>query len=399
MYSALSQEGPDLQPHLLSTVNLAQALTTLPIVEGNSAILLDEYGDSIDRLIADIDCARQQVHLLYYIFADDTTGQRIAEALGRAAKRGVICRVLVDGLGSRPALRRFLPHLRACGVQARAISPPGWAHLLRRRHTSRLDLCNHRKIAIIDSAVAYTGSQNIVDPDFKHGIQYEELVVRLQGPIVDQLQAVFLSDWYVETHELLASPASASPFGAVVAQAVASGPEYQVEANQCLFISLLYGAQRRIVLTTPYFIPDTALLTALETAALRGVETHLILSQAAGQFLVSQAQRSFYAELLAIGVRIHLYQPRFLHATHLSIDDDVIVIGSSNLDRRLDRRSFSLNAEISVVLYGEELAAALHAVQDRYFADAHLLTAEEWEGRSRASRVVQNTCRLLDALL
>ena len=390
---------PHLDERLRPMAALAQALSTLPILDGNVVDLLDDYDGAIDRLIADIDGASLHIHVLYYIFADDATGKRVADALLRAARRGVTCRVLIDSLGSRPSLGTLLPRLRAGGIQAYAIAPPSWAHLLRRSETSRIDLRNHRKIVVIDGAIGYTGSQNIVDADFKRGIIYEEVVVRLRGPIVRQLQSVFLGDWYLEAHELLDSPdlsGEMPPDGSVVAQAVPSGPEYSTEANQRLFISLLYGARSRIVLTSPYFIPDTPLLNALETAALRGVDTHLVVSQAADQILVSQAQRSFYAELLEMGVIIHLYRaPRFLHAKHLSIDDDLVVIGSSNLDRR----SFALNSEISVLFYGHDVATRLHVIERQYFANAHLLTAEEWQKRPWHSKVIQNTARLMDELL
>ncbi|MEO7000448.1 MAG: cardiolipin synthase [Ktedonobacterales bacterium] len=380
------------------TVALTQALTHLPILDGNAVELLEDYNATIDRLIADINAAQDTVHVLYYIFAADVTGRKVADALVRAAARGVTCRVLVDALGSRPALRALLPKLRAGGIEAYAVSPFSLAHLFRRHRTSRIDLRNHRKIVVLDGQIAYTGSQNIVDADFKRGIVYEELVARLTGGIVRQLQAVFLGDWYLETQQLLEGRdvlRKLTRTGEIAAQALPSGPEYPIEANQRLFTSLLHCARRRIVLTSPYFIPDAALLNALETAALRGVETHLVVSQAADQFLVCQAQRSFYAELLAMGVQIHLYTPAFLHAKHLSVDDDLVVIGSSNLDRR----SFALNAEISVVFYGNEVAKRLHAIEQRYFEHALALTAEEWAARPWYSKILQNIARLMDVLL
>jgi len=390
---------PHLDKWLQPTAALAQALSALPILDGNGADLLDNYEGSIDRLIGDIDDATRHIHVLFYIFADDATGKRVADALLRAARRGVTCRLLIDGLGSRPSLGSLLPRLRAGGVQAHAIAPPSWAHLLRYSETSRIDLRNHRKVVVIDGAIGYTGSQNIVDADFKGGLVYDELVVRLRGPIVGQLQSVFLGDWFLETHELLDNPDLVHDLpasGSIVAQTIPSGPEYPTAANQRLFTSLLYGARSRIVLTSPYFIPDATFLNALETAALRGVDTHLIVSQAADQALVSQAQRSFYAELLEMGVQIHLYRaPRFLHAKHLSIDADLAIIGSSNLDRR----SFALNSEISVLFYGHDVASRLRVIEERYMANAHQLTAEEWLKRPWPVKVIQNTARLMDELL
>jgi cardiolipin synthase len=387
---------PHLDARLWSTAKLAHALSTLPILDGNSAVLLDDYQGAIDRLITDIDRSHSYIYVLYYIFADDATGRRVVQALQRAAVRGVTCYVLLDGLGSRPYLKRILPELHAAGVKAHTFAPPSLAHVFARSQTSRIDLRNHRKIVVIDGLIGYTGSQNIVDPGFKPGIVYEELVVRLSGPIVHQLESVFLGDWFLQTHELLETrEPEPDPVGPVVAQALPSGPEYSTEANQRLFISLLYGARDRIVLTSPYFIPDRSLLVALETAALRGVDTHLVVSEAADQFLVCQAQRSFYSELLSMRVQIHLYGPGFLHAKHLSIDDDLVVIGSSNLDRR----SFALNSEISVLFYGHDMASRLAAIEDRYFASSRLLTGEEWDARPAHARVLQNSARLMDAVL
>src|SRR5262249_7820535 len=162
-----------------------------------------------------------------------------------------------------------------------------------------------------------------------------------------------------------------------------------------LFVALVHGACKRVVLTTPYFIPDEPLLQAMETAVLRGVEVHLAVSEKADQFFVSQAQRSYYEELLEAGVHIHLYRKNFLHAKHLSIDDAVALIGTSNLDIR----SFALNAEVMLMLYDTDVVAQLAAEQERYYANSRLLTLTDWEQRSFASKVAQNLARLLSPLL
>jgi cardiolipin synthase A/B len=267
-----------------------------------------------------------------------------------------------------------------------------------RPHHARIDLRNHRKIAVIDGRIGYTGSQNLVDPDFKPGITYEELVVRVTGPVVLQLQAVFAADWFLETEEVLDTLEvfpDPDVTGKVAAQVLPSGPDYPATNVQRLIVALVHGARTRVVITTPYFIPDDALMQALETAVMRGVEVHVVVSLLADQLLVSLAQRSYYTELLAAGVRIHRYRDKFLHAKHLSIDDRVALIGSSNMDIR----SFVLNAEVSLVLYDADAALRLRAQQERYFAGAELLSLGEWKKRSLVTKVSENMARLVSPLL
>lgn len=388
-----SQE-PELPGTLQQAATLIQNLGQFPNVDGNAATLLADYDGSIARLVADIDGAKDHVHLLYYIFADDRTGWSIIEALARAIERGVTCRVLIDALGSRAWASRVVEALSQRGVAVHLVLPVG----LLRRKSARADLRNHRKIAVIDGAIGYVGSQNIVDSDFKPGITNQELVVRVTGPVVLELQAVFVADWYLETQEVLETadlfPEPART-GHVVAQVLPSGPDYPEAAVGRLIEALIYGARRRVVITTPYFIPNEALLHALETATLRGVEVHLVLSKPVDQILVSLAQRSYYTDLLAAGVRIHLYRDKLLHAKHVSVDRRVSLIGSSNIDMR----SFILNSEVSLVLFDREITAELHTEQERYFSSSEELSLETWRARPLTSKIVENIARLVSPLL
>ncbi len=340
---------PDVGPELQHAVTLAENLGDFPILGGNSAEILADYAGTIDRLVADIDMAQNHVHLLFYIIADDATAGRVIAALERAVERGIACRVLADSLGSRPEFQRMLPRLLSAGILAEETMRVGFF----RRHTGRIDLRNHRKIAVIDGDIGYVGSQNLIDSTFKRGLTYEELNVRLCGPIVLELQAVFADDWFVEVGEFLGEaryfpePRIA---GEVAAQTLPSGPGYPRENNQRLVVSLIHAATKKLVITMPYLIPDGALLQALQTSVLRGVEVTLVVPMQMDQVLVFLGQRSYYDELLSSGVRICRYGKRFLHAKHISVDGRIAWIGSSNLDIR----SFSLNAEIVVLLYDEE---------------------------------------------
>ena len=385
---------PDVGAELEHSVRLAENLGKLPILGGNAADVLAEYDAMIDRLVNDIDAAHDHVHLLTYIFGDDATSARVVDALGRAVERGLVCRVLVDSLGSRPAFHKLRPRLQKRGILAEETLRVGFF----RRKTGRIDLRNHRKIAVIDGAIAYTGSQNLVDSTFKPGLTYEELNVRVSGPIALEMQAVFAEDWYVETGEFL-DDARYFPdpqvAGEVPAQVLPSGPTYPRENNQRLIVSLIHAANRRIVIAMPYLIPDDALLQALQTAVLRDVEVTLVVPLQMDQVLVCLAQRSYYDELMDSGVRICRYGKRFLHAKHVTIDSAIAWIGTSNLDIR----SFALNAEIVVLFYGGGLCNRLGEEQARYLRDGELLDAAEWQKRPLAMKIAENLARLLSPLL
>lgn len=389
---------PVAPPPDARTARLAQlvhALGDFRALDGNAVELLPDYGASIDRLAADIDAATASVHLLYYIFADDDHGGRVVSALLRARARGVECRVLVDAVGSRKfRLGELLARLQAAGIPAREALPAG----LFRRGAARFDLRNHRKIAVIDDRIGYAGSQNLVDPGFVPGFPNEELVARVEGPVVAQMQAVFLEDWYFETGELPSAPEAITlppSAGGARAQLLPSGPGYERENAQELLVHLFHRARRRIVITTPYFVPDEPFLQALRTAVRREVEVRLIVANPVDRRLMGLAQRSFFDELLEAGVRIHLYRPHFLHAKHVSIDDDLAIVGSVNMDIR----SFALNSEVALLVYDAEVVRRLEAVQARYLADAITLTPEAWARRPWWIRVAQNTARLADSLL
>ena len=387
-------QQPDLGGNLDQAVTLALNLGDMPMLGNNSAEFLPEYQEVIQRLIDDIDAAQNHVHLLFYIYAADPTGDAVTEALVRAVQRGVKCRVLMDAVGTGRDCAIQLPKMRSLGIEAYSMLPVG----LFRSKAARFDLRNHRKIAVIDGRIGYTGSQNIVDSSFKPGLTFVELMVRVTGPIVLELQAVFQGDWYQESdsllgsHEIFPDPVAG---GKVTMQVLPSGPGYPHENNQRMFISLVHGAQKRVVITTPYFVPDEALLVALQTAVLRGVEVHLMVNKVPDQILVSLAQQSYYQQLLESGVKIHLFKKGFLHAKHMSIDDEIALIGSSNMDIR----SFQLNNEISLLIYDVGITSQLADQQQLNFIDSEPLTRSAWQQRGWYYRFPENLARLMSPLL
>ena len=300
----------------------------------------------------------------FYIAAWDEVTAPFFDALVAAAGAGVTVRLLFDHLGSRgiPGYKEFVKRLEATGLE--------WHPMLPMRplkgEFQRPDLRNHRKLLVVDGRVAL---HRLAEPDRarlqqaqepRGWAEWVELMVRLEGPVVAALNAVFAQDWFTETGERLGGEIvrrhgdPADPDG-VACQVVPSGPGFVTENNLRLFTTLIYSAQRRISLTSPYFVPDESLLYAVTTAAQRGVEVELFVSEQADQFMVYHAQCSYYAALLEAGVRIYLYPAPFvLHAKHFTVDDDVAVIGSSNMDMR----SFALNYEISLMLLGRDIVAA-----------------------------------------
>ncbi len=361
-------------------------------VHGNAVELHTDYDHSLQALLADIDQARERVHLLYYLMFDDAVGEAVADALQRAAARGVHCRLLLDAVGAKRGLRRYRHRLQAMGVDVRAMLPGG----LRWRRSGRMDLRNHRKIAVIDNKVAYVGSQNLAQAGFVPGFSNRELVARVRGPAVAHLEAVFASDWYIETGQRLDVMASVPVCAAdMPTQLLPSGPAYPYSNARDAVNALIHLARRRIVLVTPYFVPDEATLSALRIAALSGVNVQLILSASNNQRLTAWAQEAYYDELLRCGVRIALYKPHFLHAKHLTVDDHIALLGSINLDIR----SFALNAEIGLLCYDTRLVRQLVHIEDDYLKHATQLDLRTWRERPAWKRSREGIARLADALM
>jgi cardiolipin synthase len=399
----LKHETPDapqvraaLPDYLRPAFELTDALSNFSFAGGNRFEFIRDYAGAIERLIADIDGAEKFVHLMYYIYADDEVGGRVSAALMRAAGRGVKARVLMDAIGSRSGLKHQAPALRAAGVEVVALLP------LRLFGAERLrpDLRNHRKIAVIDDETVFFGSQNIVSQDANKGMSNEEIVVRATGVIVRQLHAVLLGDRYLETTDIpdeadipeQPRPLTLEPS---FARILPSGPSYGVESTENAMVGLMYAALSKITLTTPYFIPSQQFVSAMCNAARRGVDVDLIVDNVSNKPIVQLAQESYYDALLAAGVRIHGYHGNFLHSKLMTVDSHVGLIGSSNLDRR----SFELNEEISVLIYDQQVVSELDAIEQSYIDQSDTVDAAAWPRRPAWKRLLQNVARLFDSLM
>ncbi len=399
----LVSHGAEWPEYLRSAVRMNRSLGALPMVGGNHVALLPDYDESIAEMAAAVDEADSHVHVEFYILVLDETTQVFFDALRRARARGVAVRVLSDHVSSLmfPRRSQTLAALKEMGAEWYPMLP------LRplRGQWQRPDLRNHRKLVTVDGRVGFTGSLNMIDATYlkpknvRRGLRWHELMVRIDGPAVRELDAVFVTDWYSETGELLELDTSPVVLGTdeslLDAQVLPSGPSFENDNNLKLFSYLIQSAQRRISITSPYFVPDEATLMSIVTAAARGVSVELFVSAIGDQHLVYHAQRSYYESLLRAGVAIYLYRaPTVLHSKHFSIDDDVAVVGSSNMDIR----SFSLNMEVSLLVHGEEFVSRLRQVEDAYRDASDRLALEEWLARPLVGKVNDSLARLTASL-
>jgi cardiolipin synthase len=396
--------APDAPDWVLSAVQLNRRLGALPLQAGNAVEFITGYKESLDEMRREIDKARHYVHVQFYIIGDDE--QYVApflEALERAVARGVKVRVLFDHLGSLRVRGYFslVRRMSEAGIKWRRMLPLAPFQ----RRWRRPDLRNHRKIVVVDGHVAFTGSQNLIEPGYKRtsahkiGREWVELMAKIHGPLVTSLDVVFATDWSQESDEDLLNDLAvveeamteAPNAGEDLGQVVPSGPGFESENNLRLFNTLIYSATERLSITSPYFVPDDSLLYAITTAAQRGVAVELFVCEKGDQALVQHAQQSYYEALLRAGVRIYLYKaPAVLHSKCMAVDDDVVVMGSSNMDMR----SFSLNLEITLMLLGADLVGELMKVQDIYRANSTELTLETWSRRTPVNRWIDNVARL-----
>lgn len=378
---------------------LGSKLGHWPVQRSREMDLIDNTEILIRRLVEDIRSARKTVSLLYYIFGKDAVTLPLLEALKDAARRGVECHLLVDDLGSKKFIKAEWEALREAGIHVARALP--LSRLRRGRLTARFDLRNHRKLAVIDGTVGYMGSHNMTEPTYgwkARGRKWEDLTLRLTGPIVGQLQGVFLEDWYVETNEVLnhdGPESKGEDFEGYLLQTVPSGPAYSTENYQRLVASALFRARERVIITTPYLIPDEGLLQALEVACLNGATVDLIVPKRGDQFFVGNAARAYYAQLMDKGVNIHLFQPDILHAKTMTVDGKMAFFGSSNFDIR----SFALNFELNMGLYGPEETAMIQAAQEAYLAKSQRLDPQEWARRPLWARTVEGVTKLLSPIL
>jgi len=369
-------------------------------VGGNSAHLMADANSAIDTIVADMDAAVDHIHLIFYIWLEDNHGRKVVAALKRAAARGVCCRAMADGLGSRAMIRsKSWKEMRDAGVQVAEALRIG--HPLMRIVRGRIDLRNHRKIVVIDNRITYCGSQNCAEPEFRVKPKFApwvDALMRFEGPIARQNQHIFIGDWMSSVDEdirsILEQPMQVSGPG-FTAQVIATGPTVRHSAMSETFETLMHAARRTLTITTPYFVPNESMHAALCAAAHRGVVTTLILPARNDSWQVAATSRSYYQDLLEAGVILHEFEGGLLHTKSVTVDEDITLIGSANMDRR----SFDLNYENNILFFDKALTGEMQNRQRAYLAASREVSIEDVAAWSIMRRLWNNAVGMMSPLL
>lgn len=390
----------------------AKKLVGLPAMAGNKLTLISNPGEILGSITRAINGAQSTCHLQFYIWETGGRVDEIIEALYRAAQRGVICRILVDSIGSRDFIKSdTVKEMRKKGVKIQESLPAGLVSAF----FSRIDIRNHRKIVVIDGKIAYTGSQNMVDPDvFKKtaGVgNWIDTMVKVEGPVVETLAGTFLSDWYLETsvgyfgsEYLQADMKQVRRFsdlqtqpsvGESDVQLVPSGPGGVPDAIHSLLLTTIYAARSELIMTTPYFIPDEPILAALKAAAQRGVDVKIIVPEKNDSLMVKYASRARYEELAESGVKIFLFSGGLLHSKTITVDQSFSLFGSVNLDMR----SFWLNFEATLVIYCTSFTKTLLETQKEYLSNSTELDFVMFRHRNHFEKFKENVILLVAPIL
>lgn len=397
-----SSAEADLPERYVPLFRVGQSVSNYLPVAGNRARLMADSAAAIASMVDDIDAARESVHVLFYIWLADDSGLKITEALKRAAARGVVCRAMADDLGSRHLIRSsHWADMASAGVRLGRALPVG--NLLLRPFKGRIDLRNHRKIVVIDNAITYCGSQNCADAAFAPKARFApwvDVMARFEGPVVRQNQHLFASTWMAQVEEDLSplftpTVSSGVSKAGFVAQVIGSGPSVRYSAMPETFVALMNAARRELVITTPYYVPDEPIQAALRASARRGVATTIVFPRRNDSWIVAAASRSYYQDLLEAGVAIREYAGGLLHAKTLTIDGEVTLIGSANIDRR----SFELNAENNILLHDPAFTQALRERQQVFMDAAEPVTLAHVESYGLLRQLWNNSVAMLGPIL
>ena len=407
----LEDTPSNLSPRYHGLGKMASCVTVIKITNNNAIALLSTTETIVDSMLADIEAAELSCLLVFYIIDPKGKIETLLKAVEAAAQRGVECMILADAVGSKNFFNTEWPaRLAAAGVGVQAALPVGlWRTLF-----TRSDLRNHRKILIVDKKIGYTGSYNLVDPKwFKQGAgvgEWIDVMMRCTGPLVLEMAAVFYADMAVENDDNLNEVLDyLSGFveriptmlpdkmaaGNVMVQLIPSAPDQAERVIYETIICAIHMAEQKIVITTPYFVPDEPLLTALTTAAKRGVDVTLVLPKKVDSLMVRYASRAYYPMLLDAGVKIALFEEGLLHAKTMTIDSEYTLFGTVNMDMR----SFFLNLEISLAIYDLGITAEVEALQQQYLTQSRLVTRQAWQQRAKGWGLIENTVRLMSPLL
>lgn len=390
--------GPEVDQYAdLITMNLTTGYSLF--TSRNDLDIYTDGNEKFDALIQDIEQAQHHVHLVYYIVRDDELGRRLMRALTKKAREGIEVRFLYDHIGSHNLPKKFFMEFRAAGGMEAAFFPSRIPFL-----NVKINFRNHRKLVIVDGHIGYIGGFNIGDEYLglnKHFGKWRDTHLRIRGDAVLQMQAQFMMDWNIAAHNKVSfdplyyrtMPESHSEHIGI--QVVASGPDSEFQEIKNSYIKMIYAAKQTVFLQTPYFVPDSSLLSALRTAALSGKDVRLMVPSKPDHFFVFWATQSYLEDLLSCGIKIYLYEAGFLHAKTLVVDGMVASVGTANLDIR----SFKLNFEMNAFIYNRKVAARLETIFYEDVKASHLMTLEEYQHRPLFNRFKESISRLLSPIL
>lgn len=353
-------------------------------------------------LIRDIQLARHNIEMVFYIWQPGGLADEVAESLMAASRRGVHCRLMLDSAGSVQFFRSpWGTMMRNAGidvVESLKVS-------LLRVFLRRMDLRQHRKVVLIDNYIAYTGSMNLVDPRYfkqNAGVgQWIDLMARMEGPVATTMGIIYSCDWEIETGKRILPPppdGNIMPFeeeSGHTIQVIASGPGFPEDLIHQALLTAVYSAREQLTMTTPYFVPSDDLLHAICTASHRGVDVSIIVPRRNDSVLVGWASRAFFAELLDAGVKIYQFEDGLLHAKSVLVDGQLSLVGTVNLDMR----SLWLNFEIMLVIDDDGFGSDLARIQDDYIARSRLMDATRWSRRAYWQRIVERLFYFFSPLL
>lgn len=352
-------------------------LVGMEMLQGNEAELLINGNNTFDSILAGIGQAQEYVLIQFYMFHYDELGRRVQQALIERATAGVRVYMLYDEVGSSGLPKRYVEELRAAGVEVSSFKPTQGE-----RNRFQLNFRNHRKIVVVDGQVGWVGGHNVgdeylgLDPDFS---PWRDTHVRLEGPVVMQLQAAILSDWYWAMREIPVvdwTPQAAAG-GEMRAMIVPSAPSQRHETAGLLFVTALHSAKQRAWISAPYFVPDEAVMKALELAALRGVDVRIITTGKPDSLPVYLAAFHYIDQLRDLGIRFYAYQPGFLHQKAMLVDSKTAMVGTANFDNR----SFRLNFEVTAIIVDAKFSQQMEAMFEQDFAHAVPIEADAMQNK------------------
>jgi cardiolipin synthase len=382
--------------HLRMLARVVDRVATRSLVTGNHIQVLVNGDEAFPAMLAAIENATTSVSLATYIFDNDRSGKQFVEALGRAVKRGVEVRVLIDDAGARYSWPSIVGKLRDAKVPVTRFLPT-----LAPWRLSTMNLHNHRKVMVADGRTGFTGGMNIragnvlAEQPLK---PVQDLHFKVEGPVVTQLQEAFANDWEFATEEALTGDAwfpEVKESGNAIARVITDGPDADYDKARWTLLSALSCAQSSVRILTPYFLPDQALITALNLAALRGVQVDIILPGKNNLRFVHWASRAMWWQVLERGCRLWLTPPPFDHSKLMIVDGHWVFLGSANWDPR----SLRLNFELNVECYGREFAGAMETVVQSKLRGAKPVTLEEVDGRSLPVKLRDGVARLFTPYL